>query len=148
MPVICVNGSRSHPSVRSRGSSATRLRKSPASGSIIVDLGVEVITNLAGWSNRTVVHETAPVRDERSQASLSPGTFVVGAGGQRVVQVRDQVVGVLYASRVPHERFRDAHRLALEGARLDVARRGGGPPGGVGPPPGCGAGGRLKGRGE
>ena len=52
---------------------------------------------------------------------------MVGAGGQRVLQVRDQVVGVLYASRVPHERFGDAHRLAFEGAGLDVARRGGRP---------------------
>jgi hypothetical protein len=41
-----------------------------------------------------------------------------------VVQVRDQVVGVLYASRVPHERLGDAYCLALESAGLDVSRGG------------------------
>src|SRR5215203_1271058 len=42
-------------------------------------------------------------------------------GRQCAVQVRDQVVWMLYARRVPHERLGDAHRLALLGAGLDVA---------------------------
>src|SRR5215210_852333 len=45
---------------------------------------------------------------------------------QRAVEVRDEVVRVLYAGRVPHERLGDAHLLALLGARLDVARGRGG----------------------
>ena len=49
----------------SRGSSSTRFSKSLTSGSIIAGLRVEMITHLARWSNRTVVHETTPIRDER-----------------------------------------------------------------------------------
>src|SRR5215216_2713527 len=52
-------------------------------------------------------------------------------GGQCAAQVRDQIVGVLYASRVPHERLGDAHRRALLGAGLDVARGGGRPNSGL-----------------
>src|SRR5215210_4220050 len=66
------------------------------------------------------------------RSRLSPRASEGGVGGgQRAVQIRDQVVCVLYARRVPHERLGDAHRLALPGAGLDVARGGGRPHGGL-----------------
>src|SRR5215203_2474105 len=61
-------------------------------------------------------------RSRESSGLSRTVSSVPGVGyGQCVFQVRDQVVRVFYARRVPYERLGDAHRFALACAGLDVA---------------------------